>query len=185
MLAVEFSETPMVFIEACLRQNGYHMFSTYRILEEAERTFSVENPPYNKIKTKRKMPVVYQDDNLEDFIDSNPEDDSRYSMLREFQRARKLRKNAEAKLEEERRQGCVEQANVEKARADGTMLECQCCFDEYPMNRMVNCDNETSSHFFCKACAKQNAETVIGQSKYELICMAMEGCNSSFSKAQQ
>lgn len=161
------------------------MFLAYRIIEEAERTFSIENPPYNRIKTKRKMPVEYQHDNLENVINSAPENDDKYSMFREFQAARKIRKNAEAKREEERQIEHAEQANMEKARADGTVLECQCCFDEYPMNRMVNCDNEKSSHLFCKGCAKQNAETVIGQSKYELVCMAMDGCKSSFSKRQQ
>ena len=161
------------------------MFSTYRILEEAERTYNLETPPYNKIKTKRRMPEEYQEANLRVYIAAIPHDQERIDMLEEFQAARGVRKKAEAKRKEERQLELAEQANLEKAQSEGTMLDCQCCFDDYPMNRMVHCNNEEVLHWFCKGCAKQNAETVIGQSKYQLVCMTMEGCASSFSRAQR
>jgi E3 ubiquitin-protein ligase RNF216 len=182
---MEFSGTPVTFIETCLRQNGYRMFSTYRVLEEAERTYDPENPPYNKIKVKRKMLDEYQDINLESSLAQISDDQQRVELLRELQAARRIRKNANSKREEERQLELEEEANLLNAQAEGTMLDCQCCFDDYPVNRMVHCDSEEVLHWFCRGCARQNAETMIGQSKYQLVCMAMEGCTSSFSIAQR
>lgn len=175
----------MAFIDTCLRQNKYRVFSAYRILEEAERTYSFQNPPYNRIKTKRKMPPEYKEDALADFISSYPHDQERVGMLQEFAAARRVRKKADIKRDEERQVELDEEANLAKAEAEGTMFDCQCCFCEYPANRMVHCDSEDAIHWFCKGCARRNAETVIGQSKYTLVCMAMEGCTASFSHEQR
>ena len=186
-MALEFPETPMAFIDVCLRQNGHRIFPTYRVLEEAERTYSFENPPYNKIKTKRKWKGQYDDSYIKSIIECTSDTDNQQYMdlLLELQAARRVRKKAESKREEARQLELAEEANLLKAQADGTMLDCQCCFGDYPMNRMVQCDSEEVSHWFCKDCAKRNAEAVIGQSKYQLVCMATDGCASSFSMAQR
>jgi TRIAD3 protein (E3 ubiquitin-protein ligase RNF216) len=175
----------MAFIDTCLRQNGQRMFSTYRILEEAERTYSLENPPYNKIRTKRKMPEEYREANIQAFTAAVANDQGLVDLLEEFQASRKVRRKADARREEERQVELAEETNLLKAQAEGTILDCQCCFGDYPMNRMVHCDNEEFMHWFCKDCTKRNAETVIGQSKYHLVCMSMDGCTSSFSIAQR
>jgi TRIAD3 protein (E3 ubiquitin-protein ligase RNF216) len=175
----------MTFIDTCLRQNGHRMFTTYRILDEAERSYDMRNPPYNNIKTKRKMIAEYQEANVEETIAVLLDDQQRIDLLRELQAARRIRKNARLKREEQRQLERREEANLLKAQAEGTMLDCQCCFGDYPINRMVHCGNEVAMHWFCRSCARQNAETVIGQSKFELVCMAMEGCTYSFSLAQR
>lgn len=181
---MEFADTPVAFIDTCLRQNKYHVFSTYRVLEEAERTYSIQNPPYNKIKAKRKMPSEYREENLPAAI-ASLQDERFRNVLFELQAARRIRKKANSKRQEERQRELDEETNLLKAQAEGTMLDCQCCFGDYPINRMVHCDSEEDLHWFCRGCARRNAETVIGQSKYLLVCMAMEDCTSSFSKAQR
>jgi len=185
MLATEFPETPMAFVDVCLRQNQYRIFPTYRVLEEAERTYSLDNPPYNKIRTKRKSSGQYDDCSIKRIVESTSHSLPYTELLLEFQAARRVRRKAEAKREEAHLLELAEEANLLKAQADGTMLDCQCCFGDYPMNRMVHCDSDELSHWFCKDCAKRNAETVIGQSKYQLVCMATDGCASSFSMAQR
>ena len=187
MLALEFPETPMIFIDVCLRQNEHRIFRTYRVLEEAERTYSVDNPPYNKIRTKRQSNGQYDDSYIKSATEctSDNKDQEYIELLLELQAARRIRKKAEAKREEARQLELAEEANLMKAHTDGTISECQCCFGDYPMNRMVHCDNEEASHWFCKNCAKRNAEAVIGQSKYQLVCMATDGCAASFSMAQR
>jgi TRIAD3 protein (E3 ubiquitin-protein ligase RNF216) len=39
--------------------------------------------------------------------------------------------------------------------------------------------------FFCVDCARRNAETAIGLSKYELCCMSMDKCPGGFSHSQR
>lgn len=179
----------MNFIDSTLNQSGYRLFSTYRVLDEAHRTFDV-NPrriPYNKIKHQRKMEDEYKDANLEGTIQrmtQNGYQNREVEVLRELQAARRIRKKAGAKRQAAYLAKIEEEKNVQRAQADGTMGECGCCFGDYPMNRMVHCDKEVI-HFFCRACAKQNADTEIGNSKYELHCMSMDGCSGGFSLDQR
>lgn len=170
----------MVFVNATLDQTKYRLYHAYRILEEAQRTFDPANPPYNKIKNARSMQREYKDENIQAFIDTLGSDPSRVEILRELQAARKIRKKAERKRELELQAEREEEANVKRAIAEGTMSECGCCFGDYPLNRMIHCDSD-ALHWFCKGCAKQTAETEIGQSKYLLHCMSMDGCEGGFS----
>ena len=77
-----------------------------------------------------------------------------------------------------------EKENLEKAKAEGAITECGCCFDELPFNRMVHCDGDTS-HWFCFDCARRQAESQIGQQLYHLGCMSMDGCDATFSRDQK
>jgi TRIAD3 protein (E3 ubiquitin-protein ligase RNF216) len=180
----------MTFIDTCLYQNGFCLFPTYQVLEQAHRTFDSQNPPYNKLKVKRKMLEEYQEARLEILLDGRPIPGSIYNredieILRELQAARRVRKRADANREEERRLELEEEANLLKAQAEGTMADCGCCFGEYPLNRMIHCNNEEALHWFCRGCSRQNAETAIGQSKYQLVCMSTDGCASGFSQEQR
>ena len=59
-------------------------------------------------------------------------------------------------------------------------MECQCCFDERPINRAVPCEGE-EAHFFCNDCVKRQAESQIGAMKYEMRCMDTSGCKAELS----
>lgn len=178
----------MSFIDSALKQSRHHLFSTYRVLEEAHRTFNAHNPPYNKIKYQRPMDDDFKDANLDATIQrykQNPHKLQEAETLIELRAARRMRKKAEAKREAERQAEIEEEKNIRKAEAEGTMSECGCCFCDYPLNRMVHCDNDDVLHWFCRGCAKQNAETEIGNSKYQLVCMSMDGCKAGFSLDQR
>lgn len=135
-----------------------------------------------KVKRTAENPE-WRDDRIEETI-RNTSDEAMKSALVEFHAARcavqaqLLKLDAEKKIEQE------EQENVDRARAEGTLADCECCYDEHPLNRMVHCDGEVL-HWFCCACAKQMAETQIGLSKYHLACMSMDGCTAGFSRAQR
>ncbi len=177
----------MNFIDSTLNQSGYRLFSAYRVLEEAHRTFDPLRPPYNKIKHQRKMQNEYKGANLEFTIGRITESghqNEQVEILRELQAARRIRKKLEAKRQAELQAENEERDNIWKAQAEGTMSECGCCFDDFPLNRMVHCDSEIL-HWFCRACAKRNADTEIGSSKYELRCMSMDGCEAGFSLDQR
>src|SRR4051812_7771566 len=171
---MEFPETPMVFIDACLAQSGFRLFSAYRVLEEAHRTFDRNAPAYNKMKTSRKIPPMNREENIESLLQSLASNPQEVEIVQELQAARRIRKKADAKREAERQLMLDEEANVRKAEAEGTMSECGCCFGDFPLNRMIHCNNEELLHWFCRGCAKQSAETEIGNSKYHLRCMSMD-----------
>lgn len=104
-------------------------------------------------------------------------DAARTTCLAEAQ-ARNAKEAGERQEEEE------EEKNMAQAKAEGTIADCGCCYDEKPLNRMVHCNGETV-HWFCRPCAKQMAEHVVGASKYHLACMSMDGCDATFSRAQR
>ncbi|KAL3420006.1 E3 ubiquitin-protein ligase RNF216-like protein 2 [Phlyctema vagabunda] len=189
-LRLEFAQTPMAFIDSVMLQNQNHLFPTYRVLEEAERTWNEDQPPYNKLKKPRTVnDLAYlnkaQPERLDERL-ARPDLGSRErDVLVEFQIARKMRKKADLAREAEFQAARDEELNVLQARAEGTMSECGCCFDDYPLNRMVHCNNEDHLHWFCRQCAKQMAENEIGNSKYELNCMSMDGCKAGFAQDQR
>lgn len=85
-----------------------------------------------------------------------------------------------AKLEETKQ---AEEANLEQAKMNDQMGECQCCFMEHPINRMISCSDE-NTHLFCMDCLKQYIETEMGQSKCRPVCFATIECRGTFSRAQ-
>ncbi|CZT51849.1 uncharacterized protein RSE6_13058 [Rhynchosporium secalis] len=192
ILSCEFPLTSMVFINATLEQTGYRLFSAHQVLEEAERTWTRENPSYQRLKKPRKDEGLYTDKVIADYL-ADPTinqqaagivDHEKTEVFQELQAARRIRSKADAQRVAELQAEIAEEENVAKAEAEGTMGECQCCWCDYPLNRMVHCDSETL-HWFCRGCAKQTAEVEIGKSKYELICMSTDKCSASFSHDQR
>ncbi len=185
ILQKEFNDIPMNFIDATLNQSGYRLFSAYRVLEEARRTWSSDQAPYNKMKRPRKDNGEFHEEKLDSYLLAVASDPRKTEVIKELRASRRIRQKAEAQREAERRKEIEEEENLRKAEAEGTIAECGCCFGDFPLNRMVHCDNDTTMHWFCRACAKQNADTVIGASKYELACMSMDGCDSKFQLEQR
>ena len=78
----------------------------------------------------------------------------------------------------------AEAATEKEYRDNGDVLECQCCFDSYAINKITHCDGD-EPHFFCLDCAESNAKNEIGNSRYKLTCMDGSGCKASFSREQK
>ena len=174
----------MAFIDATLNQAGYRLFSSYRVLEVAQRTYNSEQPAYNKIKKPRQRGEEFSPENIEAILKEEKWDYERIEVLEELQAVRRIRQKADARRQAEFQAQLEEEANVLRAEAEGTMSECGCCFGDFPLNRMVHC-NSNKMHWFCRNCARQTAETEIGNSKYELHCMSMDGCDAGFSSDQR
>ncbi|PWY89012.1 hypothetical protein BO70DRAFT_158549 [Aspergillus heteromorphus CBS 117.55] len=77
----------------------------------------------------------------------------------------------------------AELRNEEEHKKAGTLVECQCCFADVPVNRALPCEGG-EIHFFCHTCMRKTAETQIGLMKYKLQCMDTSGCQESFSRTQ-
>lgn len=63
-------------------------------------------------------------------------------------------------------------------------MECQCCFGDYPINKLTHCDGD-EPHFFCFDCAQRNVQEEIGQTRFKLQCMDGSGCKASFGHSEK
>ncbi|KAL2760099.1 hypothetical protein ACRALDRAFT_1079042 [Sodiomyces alcalophilus JCM 7366] len=104
--------------------------------------------------------------------------------LEELQAARWVVQRLAAKRAVADKKKQEDEENLARAKAEGTMMECGCCFGDFPMNCMVYCNSDVA-HWFCIGCAKRNAETVVGMSKYELKCLSTGGCSANFPADQR
>ncbi|OAG12700.1 uncharacterized protein CC84DRAFT_1171377 [Paraphaeosphaeria sporulosa] len=102
---------------------------------------------------------------------------------KELQAAKK--KSDEAAVKRRKAEDALreEENNIREAVLAGEMTECQCCFDEFPLNRMVGCGGATM-HFLCRECVKNYVESEIGSSRCRPICFADSKCGGNFTRQQ-
>lgn len=174
----------MTFIDATLSQSGHRLFSAYQLLDEAGRTYDPHTSGYIKIKTQRKPHMDFREETIDLALADLNGDHEKAEILRELRAARRYKAKGDAKREAERVAALEEEENERRAQAEGLMKECGCCFGDFPINRMVHCD-AVEIHWFCRGCALRNAENEVGQSKYELCCMSMEGCTARFTISER
>lgn len=189
ILSLEFPLIPMNFITITCTKTKYRLFSAYEMLEEAQRTYDkAKKVPYPRLKSPRKGDD-YSPTNVAAYLASPAEpdgqvDQEKVEIYEELQATRRVSAKAAAQRTAERVAEAEEAANVARAEADGTMSECGCCYCDYPLNRMVHCNGD-ETHWFCRGCAKRNAEAEVGKSKYELFCMSTDKCTAGFSSDQR
>lgn len=177
LLKEAFPKAYVSDIEEVRIANGFSVYKTYSALHE---DFSKPDGG-----TLRRKPGAKNKNNIEqiaiDHADpSQPGREAQQELLaaQEVCSAKSAKDAAEAARQRE------EKENFETAKAQGCVTECGCCFDELPYNRMVYCDGDTP-HWFCYDCARRQAENQIGQQRYHLGCMSMDGCEATFSRDQK
>ncbi|RSL71850.1 hypothetical protein CEP54_001055 [Fusarium duplospermum] len=74
--------------------------------------------------------------------------------------------------------------SLQQAMASGRVFECEGCFAEHPLNRLIHCDGD-HPHLFCPKCCAAAAQTQISQSKHELRCISIENCSAGFSVGER
>lgn len=73
---------------------------------------------------------------------------SEHQALQELRAARWVVRARAVNRGDAERKKRAEQANFARAQAEGTVMECQCCFDDFAMNRMVHCNGD-EEHVSC------------------------------------
>ncbi|OLN98060.1 E3 ubiquitin-protein ligase RNF216-like protein 2, partial [Colletotrichum chlorophyti] len=186
VLQQDFPRVRATSVQKVLIENRNHLLPAYLAIEKALREADGDNPPWRLQMKKTCTPIEPQfiSGRLEETIASITDPDARRA-LEELRAVRLVTQAAAHQRMDQALHDAQEAENLEKARQEGTLSECGCCFGEFAQNRMVHCSNEDKDHFFCIECARRNAETVIGISKYELVCMSMDGCAAGFSHSQR
>ncbi|KAI0848903.1 hypothetical protein F5Y00DRAFT_76729 [Daldinia vernicosa] len=148
-------------------------------MDDAIRNWDNARPPWAEKRRASRTVVSFLPDRI-DNLDMSEYNEEQRAAIEELRAARDLKtiKDAEVARKAE------EEKNFAHAKSIGEVVDCGCCFDEFPLNRMIHCDGE-NVHWFCRNCMRSQVETNIGLSKYEISCMSMDGCEAGFSADQK
>ncbi|KAG5292198.1 E3 ubiquitin-protein ligase RNF216 [Histoplasma ohiense] len=170
LLQVHFPKIPPEYIRSVL-QSQKSLFAAYANLDQSESTYDLTSHPLYE----RRRPGMPDKLELRSNISIDP------GLFRELQAAREEQQKKEEKRQRERELAELEARNEAACIAQGDIMECQCCYTDTPINRMVPCTGE-NIHFFCKECVRSTAKTQIGVMKYEVNCMDTSGCGAGFDR---
>ncbi|CCC11730.1 unnamed protein product [Sordaria macrospora k-hell] len=171
---------PKAYVADIMDALGAHNFSIYHAYSALHEDFSklhsftLRRKPASKHKKTIEEIGIYN----RDPTPQGTEAEQQFLAAQEVCSAKLAKDTVEEARERE------EKENFEKAKAEGAITECECCFDELPYNRMAHCDGD-SPHWFCYDCARRQAENQIGQQQHHLGCMSMDGCEATFSRHQK
>ncbi|EFX06015.1 ring finger protein [Grosmannia clavigera kw1407] len=178
-----FVFVPQKDIATILGTHGNCLFPAILELEATMAETSPEALPFKLKKTKTKKLPEYSPESLDGTIlvtRSAPKKDA----LEEYRAAVAICQQREEKRKQRKQLDLEEERNFQNAQTEGTIKDCECCYGEFALNRMIHCDG-TLFHWFCRGCSRRMAENQIGLSKYSLACMSTDGCKSGFSRDQQ
>lgn len=178
LLATVFDHIPTHYIAQVVKDKE-SLFESFGVLSEKENCFYAREPgqrPYKRLRQPRRaLEVKYRRKNFEQ------RDDHQYtSLVNELQAARQNQEREACRIKRQKASDDLESENLALHIAQGSMVECQCCFDEKPINRAVPCEGE-EAHFFCNDCVRRQAESQVGAMKYEMLCMDTSGCKAGLS----
>ncbi|KAI0872935.1 hypothetical protein GGS24DRAFT_491117 [Hypoxylon argillaceum] len=179
LISQDFPRVPQNTIRTLLLENQRSVFETYIMMDEKLRNQNNAEVPWKEKKSPTKINHQFTPNGLLT-LDLSKYKTAERAALAEFTAARKVRAVRNAKVTAE----AEELDNFHRAQIEGQTTDCGICFEECPLNRMVQCEGETM-HWFCRNCLRSQAEAQIGMAKYEITCMSMDGCSAGFSRAQR
>jgi hypothetical protein len=177
LLADEFTRIPTHFIHKSLREKGT-IYGTFHFLAEHEKTYNNRpRKPYSRSKLGR----MALEKKYHRTATEQREEHQYINVVNEFQAARQQQQREETRQKRQRADEAAEASNFTVHQLQGSLVECQCCFNEAPINRVVHCEND-DVHFFCNKCIETRAKEQIGTLKHEMNCMDISGCAAGLSR---
>lgn len=174
---------PIATVRRLLKGNRGSLFETYVAIDEAIRNWDDSNPPWQK----KKYASTFRDEIAHyrwHTIDMAQYSAEEQAALLECEAARNVASIHKSTLKDKAKKEAEEAKNFSHAKSIGQTEECGCCFEEFALNRMIQCNGDTI-HWFCRGCMRLQAETNIGMSKHVLTCMSVDGCSAGFSPDQK
>ncbi|KAL0768779.1 hypothetical protein CaCOL14_008087 [Colletotrichum acutatum] len=159
--------------------NECKLLPTYLAIDKAVEDLKNgvrEGLPYGFALKKRPTPPsdrIFEGEKLDQLLRTATHDEKR--VLEELVAARRVLNVTRTRLDAAKLEAAREAANFAEAKVTGTFADCGCCYSEFALNRM----------FFCVECARRNAETVVGLSKYEITCISTDGCDAGFAHKER
>ena len=177
ILAINFDHVPTHYIQRVM-QDKKSLFDAFVDLHETEKNyFSLAQRPY----VRPRLPRMVLEKKYARAHHESRNTQTYAGMVNELQAAKQHVFREELRLNKEKEKEAFEAANLEAHRADGALVECQCCFDdEIPLNRAVSCEADTM-HFFCFECVGRLADSQVGIMQHEMRCMDGSGCKAILS----
>jgi hypothetical protein len=179
MLAAEFTHIPTIAINRVLEVKQ-SLFDTFSHFRQCEATY-FELPRDQKPYTRSRQPRIMLEKKYQRGLDEPTNSRLYQTLVNELQAAKQHGARELYRLKKDRDAEAEEAANLLQHKLEGSLIECQVCFDEeIPMNRAVMCEGDVG-HFFCFSCVARLAESQIGAMKHEMMCMDGSGCKAVLS----
>lgn len=136
------------YLEKALNKNKQILLDTVTLLLKSKKLY-LKRLPKNK---EPKKIIEIQDPLVSVQLDA---------IFKEFEKDR-IKKEGE---NEKRKQ-------IRQAQKNGSLIECECCICEYPIDWMIQCPE---GHLMCKFCIQKQIETTIAEGKSNIKCLKFGG----------
>ncbi|KAL1599555.1 hypothetical protein SLS60_007358 [Paraconiothyrium brasiliense] len=170
LLKDEFVHVPVRHIQHVIKEHRT-FYKAYGVIEEQLREYSRDTPFTKVIKARIRRGTEVK------LIGRGSQ------IPKELQAAKKKCEEAANKRRKAEDASREEENNLREAVLAGEMTDCQCCFDNFPLNRMIGCGGATI-HFFCRECVKSYVENEMGSSRCRPVCFADPTCGGGFTRKQ-
>ncbi len=141
LLSATFPRITIKDLTHIMKANSNRLFPSLLAADRMVDECDDNNPPLKLMKNERKTGTLLTPEHIEQEIARASAD--KREIFEEFRAATVVRKARRDEREARKRREIEEAQNVNRAQADGTLQDCECCYAEYPLNRMVHCDGDT------------------------------------------
>ncbi|ORY15631.1 hypothetical protein BCR34DRAFT_477776 [Clohesyomyces aquaticus] len=180
LLKDEFPEIPARHIENTLKKEKT-LCKAFGTLNRQLNTYNRTSSEFCKVINPRKNRE--HERTIGHSRNSEAQGFNARELLRELQAARKKRDKDLAKHLQDMEDKEAEKQNLLRARENNAINDCQICFDEFPINRMISC-NGGEIHLLCTSCAKSSVEMLMSNGKCRPECQAAEKCQGTYTRGQ-
>ncbi|KAL8947596.1 MAG: hypothetical protein Q9222_006136 [Ikaeria aurantiellina] len=178
LLQEDFPDVPRRYIDIKFKELG-NLYATFLALDLSEEAYDTsESRPYIRLKNTRKSKRRRS-------VEMPATGYGVAELQRELEAARFQRKKLQTQRQTKKDAAAAEAAVEKELRDNNQIMECGCCFEDFPLNKITFCNAE-NPHAFCFGCATQHANTQIGLTQFVLTCMDTEtSCEAIFGRQER